>query len=434
LKSEDSTTALESRRADGAADLRLAADKARLEETVRTQNALLTAAAHDLKNSLAAIRVRADLLLGQLDDDNQAPGEEESLSFRNGLARILATSAHMARLLDELLGLARMQAGHPLELLREPMDLVALAQRVVGEYLESPDHARIHLVTTETEMTGSWDPWRLERVLRNLLSNAVKFSPDGGEISVRLGTDHAASGDWVVLTVADQGLGIPEPDLDFVFERFYRGANVRGRIAGSGIGLAGARQIVLEHGGSLTVDSRESVGSTFTVRLPVIGPGSSHAPAGPAGADSAAVFALLSEISLLEPIPAAALARLAEQSTIRRFAAGVHVVQQGEVSESLFLVVRGRVRAERSSGPGIEPVILGEIGGGEVIGEMGALDRERRSATVVALEETLTVEIPASVLVGILLRYHEVGAALLRTLTRRLRTTDDFVAPLIGSL
>ena len=84
----------------------LTADKARLEDTVRTQDALLTVAAHDLKNSLAAIIMRADLLQDQMGDD------EGSLPVHEGLARIHATSSNMARLLDELLGLARVQSGH----------------------------------------------------------------------------------------------------------------------------------------------------------------------------------------------------------------------------------------------------------------------------------------------------------------------------------
>lgn len=88
----------------------LTADKARLEDTVRTQDALLTVAAHDLKNSLAAIIMRADLLQDQMDDDVQAG--EGSLPVHEGLARIHATSSNMARLLDELLGLARVQSGH----------------------------------------------------------------------------------------------------------------------------------------------------------------------------------------------------------------------------------------------------------------------------------------------------------------------------------
>lgn len=106
-------------------------------------------------------------------------------------------------------------------------------------------------------------------MLRNLLSNARKYSPLGGDVRLDLCRQRDAAGEWAVLAIEDRGFGIPESDLPAVFERFHRGANVRGRIGGSGIGLAGARQIVEEHGGSLTVESRESVGSTFTVRLPL---------------------------------------------------------------------------------------------------------------------------------------------------------------------
>ncbi len=74
-------------------------------------------------------------------------------------------------------------------------------------------------------------------------------------------------GSWLILQVADQGIGIPEPDLPHIFERFRRGSNATG-IAGSGIGLAGARQIVEQHGGTITVESRLGEGATITVRLP----------------------------------------------------------------------------------------------------------------------------------------------------------------------
>jgi signal transduction histidine kinase len=83
---------------------------------------LLTAAAHDLKNSLASITMRADLLQEQLHDDSRAPRRETPIAVSNGLARIQATSANMARSLDELLGLARIRAGHRLDLVLEPMD------------------------------------------------------------------------------------------------------------------------------------------------------------------------------------------------------------------------------------------------------------------------------------------------------------------------
>jgi signal transduction histidine kinase len=107
-------------------------------------------------------------------------------------------------------------------------------------------------------------------VLDNLLANAVKYSPAGGAIEIWAGVDHdPAGGDWACLTVRDHGVGIPVTDLPQLFTRFYRGANVLGRFRGTGMGLAGARQILEQHGGTITVESAEGAGSTFTVRLPL---------------------------------------------------------------------------------------------------------------------------------------------------------------------
>ena len=118
------------------------------------------------------------------------------------------------------------------------------------------------------QLIGSWDPARMERVLDNLLGNAVKYSPTGGEIVVGVSHEQTAAGDWAVLVVRDQGVGIPAADLPHVFEPFHRARNV-GKVAGTGIGLAGVRRIVEQHGGAITAESREGVGSAFRVRLPL---------------------------------------------------------------------------------------------------------------------------------------------------------------------
>ena len=107
-------------------------------------------------------------------------------------------------------------------------------------------------------------------MLANLLSNAVKYSPAGGPITVRVFCEARGEGaGQAVVQVQDRGLGIPAADLPHIFERFHRAANVTGRIAGTGIGLATSRRIVEEHGGTLTAESTEGTGSTFTLRLPV---------------------------------------------------------------------------------------------------------------------------------------------------------------------
>ena len=108
------------------------------------------------------------------------------------------------------------------------------------------------------------DAPRLQRVVGNLVGNAIKYSPDGGEVNIKL----EAHDTDVILTVRDRGVGIPGADQTRVFERFQRGTNVEGRFQGTGIGLAGAKQIVEQHGGAITVKSTVGKGSTFTVRFP----------------------------------------------------------------------------------------------------------------------------------------------------------------------
>jgi signal transduction histidine kinase len=130
------------------------------------------------------------------------------------------------------------------------------------------DHA-LRVVTATPELVGDWDRQRLIRVVENLLNNAIKYSPEGGEVIVFVAQDE--SGDAVV-RVQDRGIGIPAKDLPHIFERFYRAGNAAGRMAGTGIGLAGARQIVERHGGTVTVESEEGVGSVFTLRLPLHSP------------------------------------------------------------------------------------------------------------------------------------------------------------------
>ncbi|GIW03696.1 MAG: hypothetical protein KatS3mg059_0316 [Thermomicrobiales bacterium] len=108
-------------------------------------------------------------------------------------------------------------------------------------------------------------------MIDNLLTNAVKYS-QGGTISVRLRAEDRAGAPWAKLVIEDQGVGIPAADLPFIFERFRRGSNVEDRVAGTGLGLAGAREVVMQHGGEVTIDSEEGRGTRVTIWLPVRAP------------------------------------------------------------------------------------------------------------------------------------------------------------------
>ena len=249
------------------------AAQATAEAAVRLRDDFLAAVSHDLRSPLTAIKAAAELGRRRLERPGPAPAGELAAE----LARVEAAAEKMARQINELLDVARLQAGQRLELHRRPVDLVALARAAAEEHGRTSLRHRIRVEASPEAVVGAWDGFRLERVLDNLLSNAVKYSPAGGEIAVCVAVER--DGAWARLAVRDAGVGIPAADLPRVFERFHRAGNV-GAVAGTGIGLAGARQIVEQHGGTLAVQSREGAGSTFTVRLPLASGGAAphHRP------------------------------------------------------------------------------------------------------------------------------------------------------------
>ena len=273
----------------------LAVDSARLyrelQQAVRIREDFLASAGHDLRSPLTVIRGHAQLLRRQIKrsaDQINSPASEPLRplldSLTPSLNHIEAATTKMGRLIGALLDAARIQAGQALSLDTAPTDVVALARRVAAEHQLSAERHQISVETGEGTLVGEWDADRLERMLDNLVGNAVKYSPDGGRIVLTLTRAGdtgvtGTTGGAAILTVADEGVGIPEADLPHVFERFHRGANVTGRIEGGGIGLADVSQVVKEHGGAISVESRAAAGAsgegvkgsgtTFTVRLPL---------------------------------------------------------------------------------------------------------------------------------------------------------------------
>jgi PAS domain S-box-containing protein len=228
--------------------------------------AFIDATAHDLRNPLTSVLGQTQLMQRRLQRDGAlAPDDAGSR-----LATIASSAVRAAGLIDDLIDTARLRAGQPLEMRPEPIDLIALVETCADEARRvGPSHV-IRVEATAAALKIVADESRIERVIRNMLDNAIKFSPDGGEVIARARRVEDESGPWAVLAIEDRGLGIPAGDLAYVFERFRRGANVEGRIHGSGIGLTGAQQIVAQHGGSIAVESTEGVGSTFTLRLPLL--------------------------------------------------------------------------------------------------------------------------------------------------------------------
>ena len=249
----------------------LALDNARLlreaRAAVRLRDEFLSSASHDLKNPLTTIQGRVQLLQRRGGRDRAGDGE----ALAHGLAEIAAATRKLQTMIDELQDVSSLQIGRPLTLRRRPTDLVGLAREEVEQAQRIAPAHTLRLDADRPFLLAEVDPARLHRVLDNLLGNAIKYSPAGGKVVVGLRREEpdADGTAWAVLSVRDEGVGIPAADRPHLFERFYRGSNVAGRIAGTGIGLAGVRQIVAQHGGTIAVESEEGRGSTFTVRLPL---------------------------------------------------------------------------------------------------------------------------------------------------------------------
>ena len=222
----------------------------------------VAAISHDLKNPLTSILGTSQLLTrraGRLDG-----AEAERLVA--GLTTITLTARQMSAQIGELVDVNWLQMARSLDLDLQPVDLVALIEQVAQQYRQATERHTLLFQTAIPALACLCDAPRIERVLANLLSNAIKYSPKGGTIGIRL---DPPDGGWVDLHVSDQGVGIPDEELSRIFERFYRASNVVGRIAGTGLGLAGVRQIVEQHGGTVALTSAPGAGTTVTLRLPL---------------------------------------------------------------------------------------------------------------------------------------------------------------------
>jgi signal transduction histidine kinase len=220
------------------------------------QLAFIAAVAHDLRNPLSALEASADIL--SFNETIPADRLSDLMSVIKRQVR------RLDRLVGDLLDGSRIEAGR-LELRVEKCDGRILARDAFDLFSSTSKQHQFALNLPESPIAICCDPLRVEQVLNNLISNAVKYSPDGGEIAITAEQcDHE-----VLFQVSDQGLGIPEAELPYIFEPFRRTPMSREEIPGVGLGLSVARRIVQAHGGRIQADSEVGKGTIFRVYLPV---------------------------------------------------------------------------------------------------------------------------------------------------------------------
>ena len=217
---------------------------------------------HELRTPIGALAVLAETLVD----------EEDPQVVRRLAQHIMSEAERAGRLIGDLLDLSRIEAGGVLvETAVDILTVVATAtERVVA--LAAQRDVEVHVTTPDEAIVVRGDERQLVSAVVNLLDNAVKYSEPGSVVELEAGGDRR----WAVLTVRDQGIGIPAKDLERIFERFYRVDRARSReTGGTGLGLSIVRHVATNHGGTVEVTSREGEGSTFTLRLPKAAPGRS---------------------------------------------------------------------------------------------------------------------------------------------------------------
>jgi len=245
-------------------------DISKIKEVERLKADFVSVVSHELRTPLAVIKGYAATLL----NPQVILDRERELRFIKG---INDAADRLTRLIDNVLSVSRFESGR-FRLNLQRCDLRDTITKVANAFQHASYRHVVEVTPIDHAIQLQIDRDQIEQVLTNLLSNAIKYSPEGGKITISA----RESGDGVVVSVADQGIGIPPDQLDSVFDKFYRGeARAQRSATGVGLGLYICRTAVEAHGGRIWVESEVGSGSTFhfwlpraTVDAPLAGPAS----------------------------------------------------------------------------------------------------------------------------------------------------------------
>ncbi|MEX1023007.1 MAG: HAMP domain-containing sensor histidine kinase [Dehalococcoidia bacterium] len=230
--------------------------------------------AHDLLNPLTVLKALSQSVLRGIERGRAI--EAERLAADMHAAGDAVTRAIGE--IDRFLATARSSA-QPVVMAPKPADIVPILDEALEDCRRVTTQHRFVVLKEADSLIGPCERGLLLHTFDNILRNAVKYSPDGGTITISLRAESREDGEWAVIAVRDEGMGIPEAALPHIFERFYRADNVTG-IPGTGLGLHGVQRIIETHGGAVEIDSVEGQGCVFTVHLPLL-PSAPSVRAGP---------------------------------------------------------------------------------------------------------------------------------------------------------
>ncbi len=245
----------------GPAVLVVVHDVSYLKALDRIKSQFVSNVSHELRTPLTSIRLYSSLI--------QRSTRENAQRYFEPLEQEVD---RLSKLVEDILQISRIEAGQ-LELDRRVVDLNLLTEMAVMSHhilADSRDLAVTYQTTNgKTMVSADYD--KFMQVVNNLIENAINYTPTGGHIRVTTECQEKDARTWAVVTVEDTGMGIPEEEIDHLFERFFRGSGPQEmRIQGSGLGLAIVKEIVELHGGMVTVESQLGVGSAFAVWMPLM--------------------------------------------------------------------------------------------------------------------------------------------------------------------
>ena len=211
---------------------------------------------HELKTPIGALSLLSEAVMG---------ASEDPQAVTKFATRMQIEARRLSDLVQEIINLSRLQSDDPL-VGAKGVDITDLVSQAIDDSRLSAEARKISvqfMPTLHTQVLG--DRTQLEMAISNLIENAIKYSPDGTQVSIT----EKCEKNLIEIAVTDQGIGIPEKDLERIFERFYRVDPARSReTGGTGLGLSIVKHVITNHGGDISVWSAEGAGSTFTIRLP----------------------------------------------------------------------------------------------------------------------------------------------------------------------